>query len=307
MSFPFTFEEIHRYQDILSWLYLAGNEQIAWTTEIIDAFKIKLWSPGSCALAFTMNEALPWSVDFIKRHEDCVDWNYMVDNKVVMYNKEILDYYGSKLDHYARGGIEKYRVAEGCPEKLATLELMATVEDDLKYFASIPELQLQHPDEHNSLQEVDWGRMSYNGLFDWSIELIDQYLDQWIWSALAENESVPWDLEMLVRYEDFLHWPIFTPSGGETTTIPSGCIATNDSMRWTREILERFRNKLDPYSLSYLTSIPWDFSLLCDFVGIFDLDSLHYNNACWDGAFAEFNDRDTMIALLETARQKKLN
>jgi len=296
--FPFTFEELKRYRDILYWDCLAGNENIEWDMEIVDEFCEQLWDKDGFFPEFNMNPALPWSVEFIQRYLDYVSWELLSQNETVARNEAILYHFAADFEPY-HDNIKMYRSKE---EKDLSAEL------EIERMAQHPELRMTHPDEHVLLDFPNWWLMSQNTLFDWNIEMMARYEERWNWSQLELNKSIPWNLAMLERFEHRMEWPVETGSdiALERNCVTSG-ITVNFSVVWTKEMLKRYGHKLDPVAISHNKVIPWDFEMVLSFMHFLEPADLALNDQCWSRVFPEFDQRENLLPLLEALRSEWLN
>lgn len=302
--FPFTADEVRKYSPIINWYYLAVNHNVEWDVELIEEFKHQLFDKDGVFPEFNLNESLPWSVAFIERYIDEVEWELLSQNNSVVEDKTIRDRFYSELKPHEEN-VQRTLAYDGDNLDSDSFDFLDNFGFGKKYH---PELYLNHPNEAVLIEDVDWVRMSRNENFDWSIELIDQYLDKWSWYNLTMNKSIPWDLKMLERYEDFLDWSVTERSDvKDTYSIVTHSVSSNLSIAWTREMLQRFRHKLDPETISVNENIKWSFELVRDFIDIFEPRLLALNNACWNKAFPEFNKRENLIPLLEILKKQMLN
>lgn len=82
-TIQWTSQLINRYCDLWDWEWLCQNEGVPWNEELIEKFKDKVWWGGKeigednwirSIGGLIMNENLPWSIDFLIRHEEQIDF-----------------------------------------------------------------------------------------------------------------------------------------------------------------------------------------------------------------------------------------
>ncbi len=305
--YPLSHEQLRRYKDILQWDYVATNEKIAWSTDIIDEFKDRLFRKADEDLpaSLSVNDTLPWdSIEFVKRYEDLWDWEHMCENDIL--KGECRAYYLERLQQ-----CEWYRppspptVVE--PEKeldpndplyeLLTREW--TQEDIDQSDREFHDRLLLHDEDW--CPSLSWEHLSEREDMYWSEELIDKFLDKWYWAGLSSNLKLPWSPQLLKKYEDRWAWEPreYVDRDGDLTT-DYGSISQNSGILWTVELLNTYGNRLSRYnSILHSTSTQWTLTLLDCYVALYGERVLFYPNHLWQSLFAEFNEQENMMAVLD--------
>lgn len=304
--FPFTADEVRKYSPIISWCNLAVNRNVEWDVELIEEFKHELFDKDGFFPEFNDNESLPWSLEFVQRFEDLIDWEMVSSVEKVVRQLDIMEYYRAELSPYIDEALVEDDADEARYEP-EVIEVIDSMERNLSLMTDIPERCVQTEAEIERLFEPDWLRLSQNTLLDWNAGLMDRYSDKWDWLCLEMNSAVPWDLELIKRYDHLLQWPRpKEDEDGNITTIPTYDLCHNWSIVWTKEMISEFLHKLNPIGMTYSPNVEWSLDVLESFPNLWWYDDLPFNNTCWNRVFPEYNHRKYMFPLLdELLRQEQ--
>lgn len=305
-AFPLSIENLRQYKDTLYWDVVAYNEAIAWNTDIVDEFKDLLFVESTFEFSepFSINRALPWdSVEFVKRYEDLWDWELIASND--MLKGECLAYYMEHLKQY-----EWYTPPEPEVEKTEEEIFMQKLVDEYDPFPIYPreELREKYQDFHDFLmlhpdlahKEMDWKAFSKDANMYWTTELVEKYEEHWDWKELSENRSMPLTLDFMKRFEDRLVWHGTEDEPDEEGLVGVSMegIGNNFWMAWTIELLEAFHEKMGEHnSILHSTATEWTLPLLDCYSRLFDHHHIPYR--VWNTLFAEFNEEENMMAVLD--------
>lgn len=301
--FAFTKEQLIKYKSILNWSYIVYNENIKWSTAIIDEFKDEIFIPDDIYPEFNCNDSLPWSIEFIERYEDLWDWELLAQNIYVMGNPEIRNHFYNRLYPY----IEDYQ--KSCSDDFNNKRsfgqtLADKVERDLDFITQHRELQFQYLEEIVNAKSIDWFRLSQNTFLSWSAELIEKFIDKWDWSELSKNNSVPWDLELIKKFEHKIDWTVDITDEDGGTTLNGTSISANMSIEWDSTLLSTFLHKLNKWDISISECAKWDVDLLIQFNDFWEYGFLVKNKIVWSKVFSEFDAEEFTMPLLDIVLQK---
>src|SRR5690606_31037110 len=76
------------------------NRNVEWDVELIEEFKHELFNKNGVFPEFNDNESLPWSLEFMQRFEDLIDWQMVAGVEKVVRQPDILQYYREELAPY---------------------------------------------------------------------------------------------------------------------------------------------------------------------------------------------------------------
>src|SRR5690606_3616481 len=96
--YPFSKEELRKYNNLLNWGEISANESIRWTEQLYNEFSDKIHH-GSLA----NNKSFPWTEEFIANHyealfqldEEGLDGMFMSLNPSLPFNRNLIDTYKS--------------------------------------------------------------------------------------------------------------------------------------------------------------------------------------------------------------------
>jgi len=303
--FPLNYQQLTKYQTLLDWDYIVSNLALDWTSEIMDAFKDRVFTDVRYP-KININERLPWSIEFIERYEDRWNWNLLGRNPRVMGNPEIREHFYHHLSEH----IEGYERWIKSPKNYEMMSDAEVLEDKLTELDGLKELQLRSAEEIENTQNIDWTYLSQNELLPWSAELIEKYKKEWDWRWLSNNESIPWNLELIKQFEDRIYWgpdymEDFDNGDDFDMFFDLCCISANPTIEWDAEIISTFKKKLHKPYISVSEFAKWDIDLLIQFADFWHYSFLARNDSMWGKVFPEFNTEEQINALLDVVLERR--
>ena len=137
--------------------------------DLIECFANRWeWSNNFIVCGLSDNEALPWSLELLKRFEMRWHWNTLSKNEALPWSLELLERLEDRWDWHALS------MNEGLPWSLELLERFEG--------------------------RWSWNQLSMNEWLPWSLELFERFEGHWCWNTLSKNEALPWSLELLERF-----------------------------------------------------------------------------------------------------------
>ena len=123
--------------------------------------------------------------------------------------------------------------------------------DSISQCYPFTEVQLQ-----NYKDKVNWNAISFNLKIDWTYELISEFQEQINWETFTSNSRVFQDISLIDSFAKKISW---SSSDG---IMRHYNIASNNGIRWTEEIIEKYESKIDFEILSGNTNVEWSEDLL---------------------------------------------
>lgn len=85
--YPLNGELLRKYKDVLCWDEICENEEINWSTELIQTFlKYLSDEKGKLNAILHYNNKLPWSVEFIRQFETLWYWDILGEKCEIQNN-----------------------------------------------------------------------------------------------------------------------------------------------------------------------------------------------------------------------------
>lgn len=124
-----------------------------------------------------------------------------------------------------------------------------------RYFIGI--ISCSYPLSNNQIAEYQdkllWGfsqfgfftaGLSSNLHLDWSLELIDEFIDKWDWRSISSGVigKYVWTEYIIERYYDRISWT---------------SLSYNQDIPWSEKLIDRYEDKIDWIKLSSNAGIPW--------------------------------------------------
>jgi len=125
------------------------------------------------------------------------------------------------------------------------------------------------------IDDWDWVDLSCNKNIPWSIDLIKEFEDRWVWGFLSSNCSIIWTEDLLDNFIDKWKWT----SGieFENNKFFTG-LSFNEALPWSKQFLEKYYHKLEWNNLSSLKTIPWSKDLITYFTEKWNWEILSRNS-----------------------------
>lgn len=282
-NYAFTEPELFKYQNILDWNWISGNNSIRWTAELVDRYKDKLdwefFSANSAAFAnielldqfvnyidwkginsgkffsfsVGVNENIPWTVELIKTYADRLNFEHLSNNEKLPWSEQLIDQFDDRWDW------EGVASNPGVPWTLSLVK---------KHFEKI---------DFSS----NW--VNSNLSFTDQIDLIEEFSDQLNWRIICSNPKLPWKEEnLLKRWEKRLNWyglatneilhkdqSFFESNLEKWLADPFnyfGLLSRNSALHWSAELIERFSDFWDWDWLCMNKGISWDTKMIDRFI-----------------------------------------
>lgn len=150
LRYNWNFEQLERYENVLSWDLISENENIVWSDDIIFRFWFKCnWDKLSA------NKAIPFTEKFIEDYRTEINWQKLSENPSLPWSLKLIEKYKYKWDWY------NLTINENIP--------WDTILNDLSVISLF------------ELLEPFWGRLSYHPRINFNSELLTKYFSRWDW------------------------------------------------------------------------------------------------------------------------------
>ncbi|MEI6695590.1 MAG: hypothetical protein WCO13_05950 [Bacteroidota bacterium] len=306
--YPFDFNDLKKYDDVLLWNMIEKNHNIPWSFDIIDYFiekfdfkgNNKLYGPGY----FCLNYGLPWSIEFIKHYESRWDWNILMYNLKLRKNPEIYEY---MLQTYLKYTTEKdvkqanlrksfigsdFDLSENYPE-IDNLIFSSSSTWNGKPYTTWEEVEKDPP--------FDWDEISKNSYLPWSIEIIDQYKNYLNFRNLCWNHGVPWSVELIFKF--FVRFQESAILGCNESTLNKneflGILNHNPTFPFNMENIQQLQDYIPFNELSYNYYAEWNIDLLEYYEDKWDYPNMIINLSIIPKAFPELQQFEVMKEVWE--------
>jgi hypothetical protein len=123
-----------------------------------------------------------------------------------------------------------------------------------------------------------------NEALPWSEELIDKFIDRWIWGVRTPQISDIGELEFL--YETGLSF--------------------NKSLPWSSDFIRKYENRWFWYDLSRNSGLPWSYELLIEYEEKWYWEEMTDNEKLWEQVFNQFLDDRTVDNILGEISRKEV-
>ena len=310
--YPFSFEELKLYKNILIWKKISLNSNIKWSFEIIDYLVDDLdfnsegndYYPGF----FCINYSLPWSIEFIKRYEHLWDWNVLMNNFKLRKNAEIYKYMQNTYLQYTT----KEAVKDAYKEKNGIDGI------DYEYYENFPSLYSKVRDLEESFKvdpittwdevekskSVNWDDLSKNSFLPWNEEIIEKYKNKLNFCNLCWNQNVPWSIEILLKYFDRFYQSDKQNFGKDSADnhVFITILFLNSSFPWNYKNIKELEQYIDFKDLLSNQDIDWTIELLElleTHDSVWNDDSLKNNKSVITKAFPELMQNEVMKEVWE--------
>jgi len=222
--YPLTEHLIEKFKDDWSFKALSQNENIKWSTELIEKYKQK-WGKYYAEI---YKGYAPIEVEGMV---DRWDWTSLSRNRSLPWSKELIDKYENKWDFQSW----KIEVGDYVTEKIFNHPHFFGLPGNEKIPWTIELIEKYY-------DKISWTGLSKNIGLSWTFELIMKFINKWNWRVLSENKSLPWSIEFIRAFIDRWDWTV---------------LSRNSHIQWNTDIIDAFIDKLDWVSLSKNESLPW--------------------------------------------------
>ena len=284
LRYPLNKFLIDKFQGKWNWKKLSENISLDWSEDLIDTF-IDLWSweHSSDTEGLISNAYLPWSVEFIEKYKEKIDWEYFqppIPLTEELYNRFPWD--DRAISYETVSWTKEF------------------VENLVGYF-----------DEKGYISTIG---ISYTTQFisslrhnNWNENLITRYESKWDWNVLSDNENIISDLQLFERFKDKWNWNTLSRNSklswsqilnypyGEITFIEKykdkwdwQSLSWNESLPWSEKLIDKYFDRWEWKNLSFNKALPWSESLIGKYEDKWDWSNLSRNNALpWSEEFFE--------------------
>lgn len=254
----------------------------------------------------------PFSIDQIKQYRNTIDWEELrcnpnlhpafkesryidrLSNLNIMLPFSDIKWYVSKEDPErswitisANSDIEWSRAfIRGYADKLKWEDTIIIEADydsyDISRYGGIcsnPSVKIDQNFIHEFSHKISWQSLSCNQGTSWSIELIKEFEDEWMWSR-DDTYFYGGDVFQFII-------PDYESEGDYSDELIDTNIflSANYALPWNEEFLEEFKELLDWSIISGAYYIPWSIPLLRKFFPLLDKGHLIWNFALWEKVF----------------------
>ena len=208
------------------WTVISEKEDIDWTADFIEKNKGKInWK------SLSFNDSLPWSIDLITQFESY--WNWHALSYIIANNKQLdrtefdmlLIQYKTKVDWKV--------ICQGTNIKTSNIETYSDF--------------------------INWDSLSSNNKFVWSESFVNNHVNDINWKVFTEclaSRVTPSLMQTTFRkkvldmYSDKLDF---------------GLLSENDSFDFTREIIEKYKDRWNWIEIINNPAIKWNKSMLKEY------------------------------------------
>ncbi|SHI60887.1 Helicase [Mesonia phycicola] len=127
------------------------------------------------------------------------------------------------------------------------------------------------------IDEWDWVDLSCNKGIPWSLEIIQEFEDKWVWGFLSSNTSLPWSEELIDFFKTKWKWHSGSASNFDNRFYTG--LSFNKAIPWSINLIEKFKEKLNWSNLSSNQSLPWSEVLIEHFYERWNWEVLSSNSA----------------------------
>ena len=295
--YPFSSDQLLKYQSKLWWDCVSENAKIAWTPKLVSKYQDlldwenRLWK----------NPAMPIFIDFIEDNNSKVNFEHLASNTGAHWNEEFILYFKDKwnwhhllLNESIDWNQELFIALNLFNERLSILKGKGLWTEDfiLKYMDKFNWWHLSYnPHLPWSIELMEklkpiWSSFFFSGLslnkgIPWSEDFLEKYAEDRLeingglkWSGLSLNESLPWNAEFVRRFESNWEWNGLSGNNKVSFDLEQidkykdkllwkrnhpnfGALSDNHSLSWSEELIDTYLEKWDWEGLSKNEGIPW--------------------------------------------------
>jgi hypothetical protein len=256
------FDTIGDYIDLED-LSFSSNRQFTWNYAIIDKY-LGDWNWEH----LSFNPCLPWSLAFIDRYKDYIDFDcFFANNQGVCAHYDIVNQYEDILNW---GTISMSHQLPWLENNL--LEKWHSKIDWTYIAANKKLLALPGFFETNISKwlgnKTAFELLSGNEGLPWDISLLEKYEDHWNWYEIADNENIPWSISLIEKYKIKLV---------ESAEYEDNHVGVEKSYY-------RIANNFH-FNIHFNAGMPWSIELLETFKNHWRFDLLAHNSHVWEKVF----------------------
>lgn len=185
-----TDELIEKYEDYWDWKKISLNPKILWSSDLIEKYSEKLDWKLLCLNDF------PWTIQLITKFKFSIDWKSLSSNPIFFNNHSNILHYA---DYLKNDSIFFYK---GANLYIETLDEWTKKRYYQIHSENIKKFKLDQNYILKNKSLVDWKILSKNESFDWSIDLINLFIDHWDWEILSRNKSVVNNIQIFMHFKN---------------------------------------------------------------------------------------------------------
>lgn len=233
--YPFTKDELHKYNNLLNWGEISANESIEWTEQLYNEFSEKIdhgglannksfpWTEefiakhyealfqldeeGLDGMFMSLNPSLPFSHNFIDTYKSIWRWGFLSSNPGVPFTIELIDEF---KDYWIREEFELNERLLSDP----VLKLTLGLNDSRCLISNVHNCVYCYQDMYYVFEQgtIDLHKIFHCPNFKWDFYLFQlikeradekkEFKDPLIY--LEESDTIPWSIELLELFEN--HW-----------------------------------------------------------------------------------------------------
>ena len=210
---------------------------------------IKLLKANKRNVLEFLSATYPFSITELDKYTDHLDWYQVGANENILWDLEFVRKFKKNASNYNSFYSNK------------------TVSWKLEYLLELDpchKKNLAGTYEHNSIRIYDqcgltkesilkhisiwyWTGLSQIKNLNWSIDLINTFIDHWDWDHLSMNNHIQWDETMILEFKDQISW---------------GYLIQNPSITWSNSLFEKVENYIDWKLASNYLSFEWETNFL---------------------------------------------
>lgn len=122
---------------------------------------------------------------------------------------------------------------------------------------------------NNYKELMNWENISLNKAIDWNYKLLNTYADRLDWGQLSLNEKAVNTVDLIDRFENRIVWE---------DDCWGASIANNTSIKWSIEVIDKYKSKLDFNQLALNPKVPWSQKLIDRYFDRWDFSTLSENS-----------------------------
>jgi hypothetical protein len=225
--YPFTIEQLTKYQDFLIWGDILYDDEFFFQTYVREFSLIE--NHPNLIYGVSLNQNLQWTSElFEKFREKFLMFFKHGDSKII--KQIIANYYNiegfipwqnvlqNKNIYWDKEFIHKYKT------QFSWKDLIWHKNIDLEYIFD----NLLENKKH--IKKFSRGANIKDNLL-----IIEKYDKYWDWELLSQNHNIYWSPELLQKYESSLNWY---------------ALSSNPNIKWTIQCLQKYQKKLVIFSQS---------------------------------------------------------
>ena len=330
-SLRYTFESKYGNEKSFIWTEISNDKYLIWEDRFILEHKEDInWGKinwcrnyigregdykdfctvtGLCA-----NPSIQWSKERLQLFKGSVIWNVLAardDIKVPWFcsNEQLRKHWYEELWKDLFPWMENYNDTDILD--ISTRQSIYWKDDDLQAFNWIYNGERYLYRDEYDIMSIFWKNISNSPNVDWSVDLIQKYIQRWDWGILSKNLAVIKQTDILTSFKEKFNWNSYTIlrylfnqwdclelykdlldwrelcrycwNGDESFLkrfeeyIDWSAISKNEQYAWTEELITEYENCLDWDALSSNSSVCWDVNLISKYEDKIDWDILVTN------------------------------